>query len=334
MGSIVQNGWDQLADQYIASIAFSLLYYDYALTFDRERRLFWSRHSFKQWGSLLFFLNRYCGVIGHAPIVVEMFARPMSALYLLCLHMHLYHQLLAVVMQAIVGLTFITRTYALYNRSCAVLVGLTSLALLVIAVGCYMLSQGQKLGMGPQLPEGSDGCSTGLSWSQAWRLAVAWCGVVVFDLVVVIMTLVRTIQINRRSGKDRTLTHILIRDGVMYFGVIGLATLSNIITFLRGSEITRGVGTTMTNVLACVLVSRLMLNLRDPRERSAAYVTTTMTAATSSVPTSSSVLLHTLTNIEVFDVSTIHGSRDHKGDIEMVPIGDHRRRERHVEACA
>jgi len=35
----------------------------------------------------------------------------------------------------------------------------------------------------------------------------------IFDLVVVVMTLVKTIQINRRSGKDRTLTHVLIRDG-------------------------------------------------------------------------------------------------------------------------
>ena len=42
---------------------------------------------------------------------------------------------------------------------------------------------------------------------------MAWCGVMIFDLIVVVMTLVRTIQINRRSGKDRTLTHVLIRDG-------------------------------------------------------------------------------------------------------------------------
>ena len=34
-----------------------------------------------------------------------------------------------------------------------------------------------------------------------------------FDLVVVIMTLVRTIKINKASGGDRTLIHVLIRDG-------------------------------------------------------------------------------------------------------------------------
>lgn len=44
-------------------------------------------------------------------------------------------------------------------------------------------------------------------------LAVAWSNIVIFDLVVVVMTLVRTIQINRRSVRDHTLTHLLIRDG-------------------------------------------------------------------------------------------------------------------------
>ena len=34
-----------------------------------------------------------------------------------------------------------------------------------------------------------------------------------FDLIVVIMTLVRTIRINQTSGGDRTLIHVLIRDG-------------------------------------------------------------------------------------------------------------------------
>ena len=81
----------------------ALLYYDYALTVDRERRLFWSRQGLKQWGSLLFFLNRYCGVIGHAPVVVQAFASPRSAMFTLCGPLQSYHQILAIAMQTIVG---------------------------------------------------------------------------------------------------------------------------------------------------------------------------------------------------------------------------------------
>lgn len=116
----------RLAVQYIALIALSmghdlrkrhspivltavhhpaLLYYDYALTFDRERRLFWSQRSSKQWGSVLFFLNRYCGVIGNAPVFIQKFAQHNSALYFHCKLMRSYHQILAVIMQTIIGRT-------------------------------------------------------------------------------------------------------------------------------------------------------------------------------------------------------------------------------------
>ena len=78
----------------------ALLYYDYLLTLDRELRLLWTRNCLKRWGSILFFLNRYCGTIGHIPIFVEIFVQPESAL---CKYVHAYHQLLAAVMQMIVA---------------------------------------------------------------------------------------------------------------------------------------------------------------------------------------------------------------------------------------
>ena len=81
----------------------ALLYYDYILTIGCERRLFWSKRSLKQWGSILFFLNRYCGVLGHAPVFIQLFAMPGSALHTLCKPVYSYHQFLAVVMQSIVA---------------------------------------------------------------------------------------------------------------------------------------------------------------------------------------------------------------------------------------
>lgn len=83
----------------------ALLYYDYLLTFDRERRLFWSRDGLKQWGSLLFFFNRYCGTLGHIPVIIQAFVPPESPLYQQCYRLHSYHQALAVIMQTIAGCT-------------------------------------------------------------------------------------------------------------------------------------------------------------------------------------------------------------------------------------
>jgi len=64
--------------------------------------------------------------------------------------------------------------------------------------------------------------------------------------------------------------------------------------------------------LACVLVSRLMFNLRDPRGHSAARVMTTTTAVTSSTLTSTAVL-HTLTNVGVVSEPAIYDPRDRQG---------------------
>lgn len=80
-----------------------LLYYEYGLTLDLERRLFWSQRSFRQWGSALFFLNRYCGIIGHIPFVIQKLSGSMSPLYPLCSPVHPYRQILVFVTQIIIG---------------------------------------------------------------------------------------------------------------------------------------------------------------------------------------------------------------------------------------
>jgi hypothetical protein len=47
--------------------------------------------------------------------------------------------------------------------------------------------------------------------------------------------------------------------------VLTLSSLANILTFVLGSPALRGVLTIPTNVLAASLISRLMINVRDPR---------------------------------------------------------------------
>ncbi|KAF9791117.1 hypothetical protein BJ322DRAFT_1039880 [Thelephora terrestris] len=289
-------------------IALTLLYYDYALTFDLELRLFWSQHSFKQWGSILFFLNRYFGVIGHVPFILQRVVRHNSALNRICKPFFPYRQILTFMMQTVIGSIFITRTYALYNRSRAVLAGLTSLGFTAIAVSAYMLHQGIKHAMGSSFSGGNMNClNSALSESEPWRLAVIWGSVMVFDFIVVVLTLVRVIYIKRRSGKNNALTHVLIRDGVMYYGVTTLAMLSTVIPLLHGAEKMRGVPVTMTNILASVLASRLMLNLRESGEYSGTSV-----GVASSAP--SSILSRVLTNIEDVDEDVVHESLDCQRD--------------------
>lgn len=98
----------------------ALLYYDYMLTFGRERRLFWSQRRVKQWGPVLFFANRYCGVVGHVPVIIQMIPRPKSTAYLFCKPEYLYHEILVFVMQTIIGCTSlrVADTFHVFRRLC------------------------------------------------------------------------------------------------------------------------------------------------------------------------------------------------------------------------
>ncbi|PIL24117.1 hypothetical protein GSI_13869 [Ganoderma sinense ZZ0214-1] len=60
-------------NNYLSVAAFTVLYYDYALTFTDEVNYFWKSASLSVF-STLFVLNRYLGLIGTIPIIVEYFA--------------------------------------------------------------------------------------------------------------------------------------------------------------------------------------------------------------------------------------------------------------------
>ncbi|KIM38068.1 hypothetical protein M413DRAFT_448092 [Hebeloma cylindrosporum] len=76
------------------------------------------------------------------------------------------------------------------------------------------------------------------------------------------MTLYKAIVLPRPNGVN--ILTVLLRDGTIYFGVMVVSNLANVLTFMLGGSLTRGAATTFSNVMASVMISRLMLNLRDP----------------------------------------------------------------------
>ena len=53
----------------------ALVLYDYALTIAREVELFWKRPK-RSWAFILFVVNRYTTILGHAPFLVYSFWTP------------------------------------------------------------------------------------------------------------------------------------------------------------------------------------------------------------------------------------------------------------------
>lgn len=249
-----------LATQYYFLASIVVLYYDYFLTFEMEVQRFWTQRTLS-WASFFFYVNRYLSLLGHVIVATEYFSNDLSDSANSCQLLHTYHQYFAIATQLIVGVLLMMRVYALYNQNRGILVFMCTVAACVVAFGLWVIMTGKKNTTAPA-PISGMGCSEPLSKEVALRFTAAWSGLLVSDIILFGITVAKAITVGRMG--DRALINVLLRDGAMYFLIICLANLANILTLVLGGPIIRGMGTSFTNVISVVMISRLMLNLRSP----------------------------------------------------------------------
>ncbi|KAJ7121495.1 hypothetical protein C8R44DRAFT_981612 [Mycena epipterygia] len=258
------------SNYYFNLVSFTLLFYDYFLTFEWEVSRYWG--SAFTWPNILFFANRYGTLLGNIPVVIhenrdvrlDALTKPPAltlSLWARCRHLESYHQYFIIATQVMVGAMLILRTYALYERSKRVLTFMLSVTVGGVIVGLWSVVTG-KAGDNSANLRLYFGCNYAISHSQGISLAAAWAGVAVFDCMIFLLTLYKVFTRRRPNGAD--LLTVLLRDGSVYFGVMVMSNLSNILTFVLGSPYTRGIATTFTNIISSIMISRLMFNLRDP----------------------------------------------------------------------
>ncbi|KAJ7604171.1 hypothetical protein DFH06DRAFT_1151351 [Mycena polygramma] len=114
-----------------------------------------------------------------------------------------------------------------------------------VAVGLWSVLTGKAVDKSTNLPL-YFGCNYyPTSREQGLSLAAAWAGVAVFDCIIFILTLYKVFSRRHPSGN---LLAVLLRD--VYRTLL--------------SPYTRGIATTFTIIISSVMITRLMLNLRDP----------------------------------------------------------------------
>lgn len=157
------------------------------------------------------------------------------------------------------------RTYALYDRSKRVLwvLGFAFLTGLVTTIWS-VASSNTSVNISSIKSSALQGCELPLTTRQADFLIAPWCSMLLFDAIVFLLTLRRSVQVIQLSGASGRMFQIMLRDGTIYFGALVILNTLNILTFLLVNPSGRGMASTLTNVMASILVSRLMLNLRDP----------------------------------------------------------------------
>ncbi|KAL5522778.1 hypothetical protein ACEPAG_8796 [Sanghuangporus baumii] len=271
---------------FLSLVGITILYYDYVLTLDEEVSFFWRKRTGTV--SVLFFSNRYVSILGSAALILQTFGRwPSKVLFFLfldriswlkirwrrrgatkgirssCDNLQKYHQFLSIVVQIIVGIIMILRTYALYELNRKILWILSSLAGTIIVIGIWSVIGDFPSAILPYNISSIPGCHTLISRGLGIRLAAAWGSLFAFDTVVIILTLRKAIQV--KKAQNQKLYHVLIRDGTIYYLVFSLINLAQILLFVIGTPLLRGVLTTFANVVSTTLISRLMLNLKNPR---------------------------------------------------------------------
>ncbi|KDR76380.1 hypothetical protein GALMADRAFT_247831 [Galerina marginata CBS 339.88] len=246
----------------IGVAALSILYYDYFLTLSLECSRFWASRRLT-WASTFFYLNRYLSLFGHVPVAFQYFWRiPGPNRLERCIRFLLFHQYLAVVIQVIVGILLIMRTYALYNCRKSILLLLCSAGLVVVGFGIWCVTSGQGTAhTADELP--LTGCHLPSTRNASKRLASAWAGMFCFDILIFSLTLYKSLTHQR--GRTTTILHVMMRDGTIYFGVMMAACVSVIISLHISPSYEQGLTTTLTNVISSTMISRLMLNIRNPK---------------------------------------------------------------------
>jgi len=145
----------------------------------------------------------------------------------------------------------VMRVYALYLRNKWVLGILVFEIAAAEAIGCWVVIR--------LIPGGTISSES----RELTRMqAVAFSGLLLTDATVLALTVNRSIQLWTRK---EPFLHRLLVDGLQYYGVIWNLNLANILVLLfvnPGYNLSIPI---FTNVLSVVLVSRLMINLRDPK---------------------------------------------------------------------
>ncbi|KAJ7460074.1 hypothetical protein B0H11DRAFT_53660 [Mycena galericulata] len=246
---------------YISITSFTILFYEYILTLDQEILAYWGTRI--TWPTLLFYLNRYTSLIGNVPIVFEYFwtANTPNKLQARCHALQTYHQYYAIVAQAFVAAMLIMRTYALYERNKKLLWLMVAVAVAAALVGAVLLFSGKGNSDDLNNRFVEVGCASGLILSTSRRLGFAWTGLLLFDCMIFVLTVSKAVVVSREQRGG--LLFLLMRDGSLYFLVMVFSNCGNILSFIYAGPYERGVGTTFTNVISSVMISRLMLNLRD-----------------------------------------------------------------------
>ncbi|KAJ7219732.1 hypothetical protein C8J57DRAFT_256642 [Mycena rebaudengoi] len=258
---------DQQLSHWLFLLGLVIPCYDHTLTLSKEIHYIWNRP--KRPSSYWFFLNRYLSLSANITNTIFMFR---SADLQVC-PMFLFAEKLMILSQMLVMYSILAlRVFAMYNRNKSLMLFLSVFGFIAFSFSTWLATTNAQ---GTSTPPSSLGgevygpgsrdfvlphCANLIYPESANRIAGAW--VVVFGLDLLIFGLTLFHGFTHVRGRDRfTLSHRLVRDGALYFVVILLVNLMNILMLVLSRPLLAGSLAWMTSTVSAAMVSRIMLSL-------------------------------------------------------------------------
>ncbi|KII83329.1 hypothetical protein PLICRDRAFT_47203 [Plicaturopsis crispa FD-325 SS-3] len=241
-------------------LSMTMLFYDQLTTLSSEITYIWTRP--RSASSIVFLLNRLLAFLGNLVVAVETFTGIHQEV---CSTSSLGRQIILIINELVVGVLLTLRVHALYQHNRRVLALLLAMGFLTLGLCGWSMTAHT----GTVSQQVYPGCHIAYTAMSGYYLAVPWEMLFVFDCMIYVLTLRATYNGHRQhqglmltSGR-LPLVSLLLRDGALYFGVIALANLSNILTFYLSSALLKGCLSSFASNLSVLLISRLMLNMHE-----------------------------------------------------------------------
>ncbi|KAJ7810484.1 hypothetical protein B0H13DRAFT_2344646 [Mycena leptocephala] len=237
-----------------------LVLYDHLLTLGVEVKNIWGPR-FKR-SSAWFLLFRYVTLLSNLTMVAFFLGDLSAEVTFVCTKLSKIENYLLVVQEFFIGCSLSLRVCAMYGFNRKVFISLAIAALTTVGLGAWAVI-GPKVVLETSVP----------------GVAFAWEGQLVCDILILGLTLRRACIYHHTVGLgSSSLLRTMFRDGAVYFGMIALANLANIIMLyvmsvsppsLRIAHqwilqiITAGSLAWVACSISATMISRLMLNLHD-----------------------------------------------------------------------
>ncbi|KAF7340460.1 hypothetical protein MVEN_01966200 [Mycena venus] len=228
----------------------TILCYDHLLTLRDEVQFVWRKP--KRLSFFIFVVLRYVSLLSNigmlvlrlGPVPLESEVRLNNLIFTGC-PVHF-------VTIGILGL----RVYAMYNSSKIVLSFLIATGLATTFLAAWSIT-GETWVLATQM----SGCDYPVSKESAIRMAGAWEAQFFCDLMVFVFTVVRSYK--QPFKIPGSILSYMVRDGALYFAVLALVNLGNILMYYLGDPWIASSLSWFTSTLSATMVSRLMLHLHQ-----------------------------------------------------------------------